>query len=140
MDDYSDCCCDLCQQVSIKHCSLCPGTTEYYCHDCKGDLCRSCKEMHIDILDIKRHSVSIYSRKFNNDHRREMCPEHPDQVIEKYCVPCDLPVCFHCRKHRNHIVQSTSAVSENKRMTSNNIILNISCQSIYNSQVLLKKT
>ena len=22
-------------QVSIKHCSLCPGTTEYYCHDCK---------------------------------------------------------------------------------------------------------
>ena len=126
-------------QVSIKHCSLCPGTTEYYCHDCKSDLCRPFKEMHVDMLDIKRHSTSIYSRKFNNDPRREVCPEHQGQVIDMYCVPCDLPVCFHCRKHRNHIVQYTSTVSENKRMQFNNTIINISCQSIYNAQVLLNK-
>ena len=95
--------------------------------------------MHVDILDIKYHNVTVNRGKFRIPVRREMCTEHPDQVIEMYCEQCDIPVCFHCRKHRNHIVQSTSAVFENKRIQFNNIIINISCQSIYNAQVLLNK-
>ena len=126
-------------QVSIKHCSLCPGTTEYYCHDCKVDICRPCKEMHVDVLDIKYHNVTVYSGQFNNVLRSEMCTEHPDQVIAMFCVPSDLLVCFHCRKHRNHIVQYTSTASENKRMQFNNFIINISCQSVFNAHVLLNK-
>ena len=95
--------------------------------------------MHVDILDIKYHNVTGYRGTFYSTPRREMCPEHPDQVIKMFCVPCDIPVCFQSRKHQNYIVQFTSTVSENKQMQFNNIIINISCQSIYNAQVLLSK-
>ncbi|XP_078330897.1 uncharacterized protein LOC144624798 [Crassostrea virginica] len=126
-------------QVSIKHCSLCPGTTEFYCHDCKADLCRPCKEMHVDILDIKYHKVTVYSGKITckSFHEPEMCPEHWDQVIEMYCENCDLPVCFHCSKHRQHKQQNIGASYERKLLQSNNSFINISCQNLYNAQVLL---
>ena len=80
-------------QASIKHCSLCPGTTEYYCHDCKGDLCRPCKEMHVDILDIKYHDGTVYRGKLKYSLKPEMCHEHPDHACEWYWVTCDRHVC-----------------------------------------------
>ena len=125
--------------VNIKHCSLCPGTTEYYCHDCECDLCRPCKEIHVDILDIKRHNVSIYGRKLNNDLRCEMCPEHPHQAIEMYCELCDLPACLHCRKHRQHKLQNIRTAYENKRMKFNHLLINTICETIYNRQILLNE-
>ena len=126
-------------KVSIKHCSLCPGTTEYYCHDCEDDLCRPCKEMHVDILDIKYHKVTLYSGKFNNVPRHEHCIEHPGEVIEMYCEQCDIPVCSHCRKHQQHKLKNIRTAYQNKLLQFNNIYINIGCQSIYNSQVLLNK-
>ncbi|XP_078327696.1 uncharacterized protein LOC144623217 [Crassostrea virginica] len=127
-------------QVSIKHCGFCPGTTEYYCHDCKGDLCRPCKETHVDILDIQYHKVTFYRGKFNNSLRQAMCTKHPDQVIKMHCEHCDLPVCsncLHCKKHRKHKIQKTKRAYEKKLLKFNDILIKISSQSIYNAQVLL---
>ena len=123
-------------QVKIKHCSYCPGTTEYYCHDCKGDLCRPCKEMHVDILDIKYHNVTVYTGKFN---RHEKCTEHPDKVIEMFCEQCDIPVCSHCRKHQQHKQQNIRTAYQNKLLQFNYFLINISWQSIYNAHLILNE-
>ena len=124
-------------QVSIKHCSICLGTTEYYCHDCEADLCRPCKEMHVDILNIKYHNVTVYKGKCYKFPIREMCTKHKDQVIALYCKTCDFPVCFHCRKHREHKLENIKTVYENKLMHCKNMYINISCETLYNIQVLL---
>ena len=126
-------------QVKIKHCSLCPGTTEYYCHDCKGDLCRPCEEMQVDILDIKYHNVTLYRGKFNNVLRNEHCTEHPDEVIEMFCEHCDIPVCSHCRKHQQHKLQNIRTTYQNKLLQFNNILINVSWQSIYNAHLILNE-
>ena len=126
-------------QVSIKHCSLCPGTTEYYCHDCEAGLCRPCKEMHVDIRDIKYHNVTVYSGKFNNVPRHEHCTEHSDAVIDMFFEPCNIPVCSHCRKHQQHKLENIRTAYQNKLLQFNNILINIGCQSIYNAHVILNR-
>nr|XP_022337210.1 uncharacterized protein LOC111133278 isoform X3 [Crassostrea virginica] len=47
-------------QVSVKHCSLCQGDTEYYCYGCRQDLCIQCKELHVIDLSTKNHEVTCY--------------------------------------------------------------------------------
>nr|XP_022340949.1 uncharacterized protein LOC111135301 [Crassostrea virginica] len=47
-------------QVSVKHCSLCQGDTEYYCYGCRQDLCIQCKKLHVIDLSTKNHEVTRY--------------------------------------------------------------------------------
>nr|XP_022337263.1 uncharacterized protein LOC111133295 [Crassostrea virginica] len=47
-------------QVSVKHCYLCQGDTEYYCYGCRQDLCIQCKELHVIDLSTKNHEVTRY--------------------------------------------------------------------------------
>ena len=123
-------------QVSIKHCSFCQGTTEYYCHDCKADLCRLCKEAHVDILDIKYHNVTVYSRKIKTFRGFEMCSKHPNQVCELYCDTCNLSVCFHCTQHKQHIPLYLKEEYITKLMVKGMFIRDI-IETLYNAQVHL---
>ena len=50
----------ICTQVSVKHCSLCQGDTEYYCYGCRQDLCIQCKKLHVIDLSTKNHEVTRY--------------------------------------------------------------------------------
>ncbi|XP_078341081.1 uncharacterized protein LOC144627568 isoform X2 [Crassostrea virginica] len=50
-------------QVSVKHCSLCQGDTEYYCYGCQQDLCIQCKKLHVIDLSSKYHKVTSYTEK-----------------------------------------------------------------------------
>nr|XP_022302853.1 uncharacterized protein LOC111110585 isoform X3 [Crassostrea virginica] len=50
-------------QVSVKHCSLCPGDTEYYCYGCRQGLCIQCKKLHVVDLSTKHHTVTRYAEK-----------------------------------------------------------------------------
>ena len=47
-------------QVSVKHCSLCQGDTEYYCYGCRHDLCIQCKKLHVIDISTKNHEVTRY--------------------------------------------------------------------------------
>ena len=126
-------------RLNIKQCSLCSGTTEYYCHYCGDDLCRPSKEMHVDVLDIKYHDVTVYRGKSNSSRGREMCTEHPGQVIEKFCESCDSPICSSCTNHTQHEVEIISKAHENKRKHLNTILIKISFKTIYSAQVFLNK-
>ena len=125
--------------VSIKHCSLCPGTRESYCHDCEDDLCRLGKEKHVDILDIKYNNMTVYRGKFDNVPRHEHCTEHPDEVIETYCEQCDIPVCPHCRKHQQYKLENIRTAYQNKLLQFNVRLINIDCQSINNALLILNE-
>ncbi|XP_078312215.1 uncharacterized protein LOC111133292 isoform X2 [Crassostrea virginica] len=50
-------------QVSVKHCSLCQGDTEYYCYGCRQDLCIQCKKLHVIDLGTTNHEVTRYIEK-----------------------------------------------------------------------------
>lgn len=114
-----------------------PGTTEYYCHDCKADLCIHCKETHVIDLNTKNHNVTIYREKFTHQRRREKCISHPGQIYEMHCTSCDLPICFHCRKHRCHLKKDIRAVYENKRKRNNFFLINLRSEALYNACILL---
>ncbi|XP_078312220.1 uncharacterized protein LOC144618951 isoform X2 [Crassostrea virginica] len=61
-------------QVSVKHCSLCQGDTEYYCYGCRQDLCIQCKELHVVDLSTKNHEVTRYIERMKyppNDESEE---------------------------------------------------------------------
>ena len=88
--------------------------------------------MHVDILDIKCHNVTAYRGKINNVPRHEHCTEHPDEVIEMFCEQCDIPVCSHCIKLKQHKLDNTRTPYQNTLIQFNFISINIGCQSIYN--------
>ena len=124
-------------EVTVKLCSQCQEGTEFYCNSCQQGLCYQCKEKHVIDLDTKHHDVTIYRERFSYYPKQEYCKTHPEQVIKKYCKRCDLPVCYHCRKHRNHELVNIKIAYEDKKQQLKEIIHNIRSDAIYNRRVLL---
>ncbi|XP_078327674.1 uncharacterized protein LOC144623213 [Crassostrea virginica] len=73
----------ICTQVSVKHCSLCQGDTEYYCYGCRQDLCIQCKKLHVVDLGTKHHIVTSYTEKMKYQPKPVKNPQSqdPKQVI-----------------------------------------------------------
>nr|XP_022289266.1 uncharacterized protein LOC111101189 [Crassostrea virginica] len=70
-------------QVSVKHCSLCQGDTEYYCYKCQQDLCIQCKKLHVVDLCTKHHIVTSYTEKMKYPPKqvKSLQSGDPKQVI-----------------------------------------------------------
>ncbi|XP_078327689.1 uncharacterized protein LOC111117750 isoform X4 [Crassostrea virginica] len=70
-------------QVSVKHCSLCQGDTEYYCYGCRQDLCLQCKKLHFVDLSTKHHIVTSYTEKMKYPPKpvKILQSQDPKQVI-----------------------------------------------------------
>nr|XP_022288016.1 uncharacterized protein LOC111100425 isoform X1 [Crassostrea virginica]XP_022288017.1 uncharacterized protein LOC111100425 isoform X2 [Crassostrea virginica] len=69
-------------QVSVKHCSLCQGDTEYYCYKCQQDLCIQCKKLHVVDLGTKHHTVTSYTEKMKYPPKQKSSQSgDPKQVI-----------------------------------------------------------
>ena len=70
-------------QVSVKHCSLCQGDTEYYCYKCQQDLCIQCKKLHVIDLSTKHHTVTSYAEKMKYPPKQVKSSQSQDskQVI-----------------------------------------------------------
>ncbi|XP_078340528.1 uncharacterized protein LOC144627404 [Crassostrea virginica] len=69
--------------VSVKHCSLCQGDTEYYCYKCQQDLCIQCKKLHVIDLSSKHHIVTSYTEKMKYPPKqvKSLQSGDPKQVI-----------------------------------------------------------
>nr|XP_022302688.1 uncharacterized protein LOC111110476 isoform X3 [Crassostrea virginica] len=86
-------------QVSVKHCSLCPKDTEYYCYKCQQDLCIQCKKLHVIDLSSKHHIVTSYAekRKYPPKPVKTLPSQDPKQVISARSEdpdnnePCVMP-------------------------------------------------
>ncbi|XP_078327773.1 uncharacterized protein LOC111117745 [Crassostrea virginica] len=73
----------ICTQVSVKHCSLCQGDTEYYCYGCRQDLCIQCKKLHVIDLSTKHHIVTSYTEKMKYPPKpvKTLQSQDPKRVI-----------------------------------------------------------
>ncbi|XP_052694642.1 uncharacterized protein LOC128172945 [Crassostrea angulata] len=121
----------------VNLCSKCPGDTEYYCKTCPCDLCPDCKENHVKDLQTIDHDVVLHRDKINYIPAQEICVRHPSHVYIKYCEPCELPVCFHCRKHRTHRQLDVKTAYKTKRQQHRGTIQTIKSEALFYRPVLL---
>nr|XP_034320657.1 uncharacterized protein LOC105323903 [Crassostrea gigas]XP_034320658.1 uncharacterized protein LOC105323903 [Crassostrea gigas]XP_034320660.1 uncharacterized protein LOC105323903 [Crassostrea gigas] len=121
----------------IHQCSKCPGDTEYYCVSCPCDLCPQCKENHVKDLQTIDHDVVSHRDKINYIPTQEICVRHPSHVYIKYCEPCELPVCFHCRKHRTHRQLDVKTAYKTKQQQHRGTIHTIRSEALFYRPVLL---
>lgn len=124
-------------QCRIKQCSKCKGDTEFFCQSCLYHLCLQCKDNHVYDLKTIDHDVVVYHEKYNCFANQEFCVRHPTRVYEMYCEPCELPVCYHCRKHRNHKKLDVRSAYEIKRQQHRTIIYTINNEALLNRGKLL---
>nr|XP_022286525.1 uncharacterized protein LOC111099508 [Crassostrea virginica]XP_022286526.1 uncharacterized protein LOC111099508 [Crassostrea virginica] len=134
-------------QVSVKHCSLCQGDTEYYCHGCQQDLCIQCKNLHVVDLDTKHHEVTSYAEKMkyppkqvNSSHSGD-----PKQVISARSQDpdnndsCVMPfIGLRHRKFQPPVWLSPLECSETQRLQNSDRIYQLRGETIYYKCVLLE--
>ena len=118
-------------------CSKCPGDTEYHCVSCPCDLCPQCKENHVKDLQTIDHDVVSHRDKINYIPTQEICVRHPSHVYIKYCEPCQVPVCYHCRKHRTHRQLDVKTAYKTKRQQHRGTIHTIRSEALFYRPVLL---
>nr|XP_034309439.1 uncharacterized protein LOC117683733 [Crassostrea gigas] len=123
----------------VHQCSKCPGDTEYYCVSCSCDLCPQCKENHVKDLKTIDHDVVSHRDKINYIPTQEICVRHPNHVYKKYCEPCQVPVCYHCRKHRNHRQLDSSTYYNTKRQQHRGTIHTIRSEALFYRPVFLPR-
>ena len=73
----------ICTKVSIKHCSMCQGDTEYYCYGCQQHLCIQCKKLHVIDLSTKDHEITSHTEKMKYSPKQVQSSQsqNPKQVI-----------------------------------------------------------
>ncbi|XP_078341903.1 uncharacterized protein LOC111100239 [Crassostrea virginica] len=134
-------------QVSVKHCSLCQGDTEYYCFKCQQDLCIQCKKLHVIDLSTKHHTVLSYTEKMKY-HRKQVKSSQsgdPKQVISACSQdsdnhePCVMPFIGHRpRKFQPPVWLSPLERSEIQRRQYCDRIYQLRGETIYYRSVLLE--
>nr|XP_022302454.1 uncharacterized protein LOC111110282 [Crassostrea virginica] len=155
-------------QVSVKHCSLCRGDTEYYCYKCQQDLCIQCKKFHVIDLRSKHHIVTSYAEKMKYPPKqvKSSQSQDPKQVISaryqnsiqikrwhagdsKQVIsvqsqdpehePCVMPFTEHRpRTFQPPVWLSPLERSEIHRRQYSDMIYHLRCETIYYRSVLLE--
>ena len=122
--------------LKVKQCFQCEGFTGYYCHNCNHGLCFSCKLVHIASFETRSHYVTLYREKFDTLLKQERCVKDEDRNYDKFCTKCDIPVCFHCRKHRTHNQTNIRTEYKNKRNKNKDIFIKIRSEFLLNARAL----
>nr|XP_022303175.1 uncharacterized protein LOC111110814 [Crassostrea virginica]XP_022303252.1 uncharacterized protein LOC111110814 [Crassostrea virginica]XP_022303323.1 uncharacterized protein LOC111110814 [Crassostrea virginica] len=133
-------------QVSVKHCSLCPGDTEYYCYKCQQDLCIQCKKLHVIDLSSKHHIVTSYAEKVKYPPKqvKSSQSQDPKQVSsvrsqDPEHEPCVIPFTEHApRKFQPPVWLSPLERSEIHRRQYSDRIYRLRGETIYYRSVLLE--
>ncbi|XP_078311435.1 uncharacterized protein LOC111100403 isoform X3 [Crassostrea virginica] len=133
-------------QVSVKHCSLCQGDTEYYCYKCQQDLCIQCKKLHVIDLSTKHHTVTSYTEKMKNPPKQKSSQSgYPKQVISARSQdpdnrePCVMPYIGHKPKNfKPPLWLSPLEHSEIQRRRYSDRIYQLRGETIYYRSVLLE--
>nr|XP_022290139.1 uncharacterized protein LOC111101816 [Crassostrea virginica]XP_022290140.1 uncharacterized protein LOC111101816 [Crassostrea virginica] len=133
-------------QVSVKHCSLCQGDTEYYCFKCQQNLCIQCKKLHVIDLSTKHHIVTSYTEKMKYPPKQVMSSQSgdPKQVISARSQdpehkPCVMPFISHRpKKFQPPVWLSPLERIEIQRRQYSDMIYHLRGETIYDRSVLLE--
>ena len=119
-------------QVHVKKCSQCPEFARYYCHRCEDALCPTCKHIHVTKLDTMHHYITLYRDKLRYRVKTERCLKHRKKFL-KFCIECQLPFCYFCRKHKKHKHMKILPAYKNGKTA----FLNIRRKRLFEAQALL---
>nr|XP_022287565.1 uncharacterized protein LOC111100196 [Crassostrea virginica]XP_022287566.1 uncharacterized protein LOC111100196 [Crassostrea virginica]XP_022287568.1 uncharacterized protein LOC111100196 [Crassostrea virginica]XP_022287569.1 uncharacterized protein LOC111100196 [Crassostrea virginica] len=133
-------------QIIVKHCSLCPGDTEYYCYKCQQDLCIQCKKLHVIDLSTKHHTVTSYTEKMKYPRKqvkssqsgdpKQVISARPQDLEHKQCV---MPLTGHRpKKFQPPVWLSPLERSEIQRRLYAGMIYHLRGETIYYRSVLLE--
>nr|XP_022288007.1 uncharacterized protein LOC111100420 [Crassostrea virginica] len=134
-------------QVSVKHCSLCQGDTEYYCYKCQQDLCNQCRKLHVIDLSTKHHEVTSYTEKMKYPPKlvKSLQSQDPKQVISARSQdpdnhgPCVMPfIVLRPRKFQPPVWLSPLERSEIQRQQYSDRIYQLRSDTIYYRSILLE--
>nr|XP_022287573.1 uncharacterized protein LOC111100199 [Crassostrea virginica] len=133
-------------QVSVKHCSLCRGDTEYYCFGCRQDLCIQCKKLHVVDLSSKHHRVMSYVEKMKYPPKQVKSSQSKDsiQVISARSQDleherCVMPLTGHGpKKFQPPVWLSPLERSEIQRRQYSDMVYRLRGETIYYRSVLLE--
>lgn len=104
-------------QCKVRKCYKCRRHTEFFCSNCKHNLCRQCKQKHLNHLGTVDHTVLVYSDEFSEKWTPEMCLEHPNMVYKKYCKTCKILICYKCKSHKKHTTQGIRTAYKHHKET-----------------------
>lgn len=124
-------CCDTAEELrgdASNSSSLCGACEEreapQECVNCGFPLCDECKDATHKKGRFKDHTLrpigasSVSPRKDSRNKDARMCPQHPNDVINLYCVTCEEPACVTCcfdGAHKDHKAERlVNKVSEGK--------------------------
>ncbi|XP_078312224.1 uncharacterized protein LOC144618953 [Crassostrea virginica] len=133
-------------QVSVKHCSLCQGDTEYYCYGCRQDLCIQCKELHVIDFSTKNHEVTRYIERMKYPPKDESeesgDPDSRDSSKQVKCARSGNSEQVMCVRSLDPVPLpvwlSPSERCEMERRLYSKTIYSIRGETIYNRLVMLK--
>ena len=78
-----------------------------FCSQCNDFLCRQCHEAHKRMAVFSEHRNSLLplsQAKKKQNMRENKCSQHPKEILQVYCVKCEVVVCRDCAlySHQNH--------------------------------------
>lgn len=87
--------CDICKKTGLQI------KADGYCKQCNKFLCVKCKDHH-KLLDITQGHTILEGSSMPKERPkvkyvcRDICPSHPDKVMEYFCRACDQTGCTSC--------------------------------------------
>ena len=125
-----------------------PLETVSFCCTCRSFLCKECHTQHTISLKLtKNHSVLPLKETREKDIgellRQHMpqplitCSQHPEKIIEFFCIDCSVPVCVQCAliHHHGHKFEELNQLSQKKRVE-----IKKSVQTMPDSITMLEET
>lgn len=90
------------QAQDVVRCKYCQHyVAEYYCKQCRDELCQTCQDSHKGHPHFLNHVIVPYlEREMAGTH----CKDHPTQFYIQGCKNCGIPICPECKiqSHLNH--------------------------------------
>ena len=94
----------------VVTCDVCGGSDSvpWFCKNCPGSLCDSCKNSHKTTAISSKHSVVPRTQTVVRTHGpakiAEQCPSHKGKDIATYCKSCKVACCVKClaENHKHH--------------------------------------
>lgn len=124
-------------QYRVQKYSKCSEDCEYVCVSCQCDLCPHCKENHVHDLKTMDHNVVIYQEKFNHNPEQVIYLRDPNSILGMFCETCDLPICYHCPKHKQHRQLEVRTAYKRKRQQHRRTIIFIRSEALFYRPALL---
>ncbi|XP_062607761.1 uncharacterized protein LOC134269572 [Saccostrea cucullata] len=89
-------------------CSQCTNVVVVHCRSCGLNLCRDCRNKHLENEALK-HEIEPYKPQVSSPDR---CSDHSKENV-LYCQDCTVPICFQCLlgNHEGHRTVNLSKIT-----------------------------